>query len=286
MTNFLAQLKRRHLYGVAAACAVLALALVLLVNTQRPVTELKDCPECPAMVVVPEGSFTMGSPESEPGRADDEGPQHRVTIPQALAVGKFEVTFAEWDACVSDGGCGDYRPPDDGLGRGNRPVTRVSWNDAQSYLTWLSRKAGRPYRLLSEAEWEYAARAGTGTPFYWGRTASRDHANYGNDTCCAGLAQGADRWENTSPVGSFPPNGFGLHDMLGNAWEWTEDCQNASYEGAPNDGGAWIAGDCSLRVLRGGSWFTDPNFLRSAIRDWDTTEARNYDSGFRVARTF
>jgi len=160
----------------------------------------------------------------------------------------------------------------------------VSWNDVQSYVAWVSRKTGKQYRLLSESEWEYAARAGTVTPYFWGRPASHDFANYGNDTCCAGLAQGSDRWENTSPAGSFPPNAFGLHDMLGNVWEWTGDCQNGSYGGAPNDGAAWTAGDCGLRVLRGGSWFTDPAFLRSAIRDWDSAGDRNYDSGFRLAR--
>jgi formylglycine-generating enzyme required for sulfatase activity len=237
------------------------------------------------MVVVPAGSFMMGSPASEAGREGDEGPQHQGTVPRALAVGKFEVTFAEWDACVSGGGCGGYQPSDDGWGRENRPVIHVSWDDVQSYLTWLSGKTGRPYRLLSEAEWEYTARAGTATPYFWGETASRDHANYGQNTCCAGLAQGSDKWENTSPVGSFPPNAFGLHDMLGNVWEWTQDCQNGSYDGAPSDGSAWTTGDCGLHVLRGGSWFSDPSFFRSAIRDWDSTGDSNYDGGFRVART-
>jgi formylglycine-generating enzyme required for sulfatase activity len=314
MRNVFAELKRRRSYGVAAAFAVVTWVIIHLVSNftpmqnlpgrtgtaeaaqqreaeaaqaaiQRPGTEFKDCTECPAMVVVPAGSFTMGSPASEAGREGDEGPQHQVTIPRALAIGKFEVTLAEWDACVSDGGCAGYRPSDDGWGRGNRPVIHVSWNDAQSYLTWVSRKAGKQYRLLSESEWEYAARAGTITPYFWGPTASHEYANYGTDACCVGLARGSDKWENTSPSGSFPPNGFGLYDMLGNVWEWTQDCQNGSYDGAPSDGSAWTAGDCGLRVLRGGSWFADPSFLRSAIRDWDTTGKRNYDSGFRVART-
>ena len=133
---------------------------------------------------------------------------------------------------------------------------------------------------------EYAARAGTVTPYYWGPTANRDNANYGNDVCCMGQAKGSDKWENTSPVGSFPPNAFGLYDMLGNVWEWTADCQNGNYDAAPSDGGAWTAGDCSMRVLRGGSWFADPSFVRSAIRDWDAIGDRNYDGGFRVARIF
>jgi formylglycine-generating enzyme required for sulfatase activity len=236
------------------------------------------------MVVVPAGSFTMGSPSSEAGRESDEGPEHQVTIANAFAVGKFEVTFAEWDACLSDGACDGYEPSDSGWGKGNRPVIHVSWNDAQSYLTWLSRKTGKQYRLLSESEWEYAARAGTTTPFHWGDTASHDNANYGNDVCCMGLAKGPDMWENTSPVGSFPPNAFGLYDMSGNVWEWTADCQNKGYDGAPSDGAAWSTGDCSMHVMRGGSWFSDPAFARSAIRDWDTSESRNYDGGFRVAR--
>ena len=253
-------------------------------TASQSAAEFKDCAECPVMVAVPAGSFTMGSAEAEQGRESDEGPQHQVTIPNALAVGKFEVTFAQWDACVADAGCDGYRPSDDGWGRGERPVIHVSWNDAQSYLTWLSRKAGKQYRLLSEAEWEYAARAGTDTPYFWGQTASHDNANYGNDVCCSGFAQGKDQWENTAPAGSFPPNVFGLHDMLGNVWEWTDDCQNGSYTGAPSDGGAWKTGNCDVRVLRGGSWFSDPSFLRSAIRDWDSIGDRNYDGGFRVAR--
>jgi formylglycine-generating enzyme required for sulfatase activity len=313
MANFVAQLIRHRIYFVAAACVVVAWGLIQLADTitpmlnlsgwtgrieaasqteasgaaattPRPGTEFKDCAECPAMVVVPAGSYTMGSPASEAGRANDESPQHRVAIPRALAVGKYEVTFAEWDACVSDGGCGGYRPPDNGWGRDNRPVIHVSWDDAQAYVAWVSGKTGRQYRLLSEAEWEHAARAGTVTPYYWGRTASRDYANYGNDTCCAGLAQGSDRWENTAPAGSLRPNAFGLYDMLGNVWEWTGDCQNGSYDGAPSDGSAWTAGDCGLRVLRGGSWFADPSFLRSAIRDWDSAADRNFDTGFRIVR--
>jgi formylglycine-generating enzyme required for sulfatase activity len=314
MRAFFAESKRRYIFLIGAASAVVVWALVQLAGniaptqnspgrsgaaeaaqsktvaaqtaTQGPGSEFKDCAECPAMVAVPAGSFAMGTTASDPGHEADESPQHDVSIPRALAVGKFEVTFAEWDACVAGGGCEGYRPSDDGWGRGNRPVIHVSWNDAQSYVAWLSRRTGKPYRLPSESEWEYAARAGTLTPYFWGLTASRDRANYGGDICCSGLAQGSDRWENTSPAGSFPPNAFGLHDMLGNVWEWTGDCQNKNYEGAPRDGGAWTTGDCAVRVLRGGSWLSDPGFVRSAIRDWDSIGDRNYDSGFRVVRPF
>jgi len=196
-----------------------------------------------------------------------------VAIPRAFAVGKYEVTFAEWDACVADGGCGGYQPNDLGRGRDNRPVVNVSWNDAQSFVTWLSRKAGKQYRLLSESEWEYAARAGTTTPYYWGR--EEDAAPYAK---CCGSKDGA------AAVGSYRPNGFGLYDMLGNVQEWTEDCYHASYSGAPGDGKAWTSGDCRLRDLRGGSWGFNSRFLRSAARNGDASGTRRSDYGFRVAR--
>jgi formylglycine-generating enzyme required for sulfatase activity len=240
---------------------------------------IKDCSDCPELVVVPAGSFTMGSPASEVGRDDDEGPQHPVTIPRALAVGKYDVTFAEWDACVADGGCGGYRPGDEPWGRGNRPVIEVSWDDAQAYVSWLSRKTGKPYRLLSESEWEYSARAGTTTPYYWGEGIGQNNAN------CVGCGS---RWDGqqTSPVGSFPPNAFGLYDMMGNVWEWTGDCYNLSYDGAPGDGSAWAGGDCAKRVLRGGSWDEAPGSPRSADRASLSAGYRSPELGFRVARTY
>ncbi len=238
----------------------------------------RECPECPEMVVVPAGEFMMGSPPSEEGRVDNEGPVHRVTIAEPFAVGVYEVTFEEWDACVSGGGCGGYRPDDEGWGRGGRPVIRVSWDDAQAYVAWLSGKTGEAYRLLSEAEWEYAARAGTTTRYHWGDDVGRNRANCYGDQC-------GDSWEYTAPVGSFGANGFGLHDMHGNVWEWVEDCRNDGYAGAPSDGSAWESGDCSLRGLRGGSWDFDPRFLRAADRGWYVTEGRSGDSGFRVSRT-
>ena len=230
----------------------------------------RDCDGCPEMVVVPAGELRMGSPTSEESRRDDEGPQHQVTL-RSFAMAVTEVTFDEWEACVRGGGCNGHRPDDYGWGRSARPVVSVSWEDAQAYVSWLSGATGAAYRLPSESEWEYAARAGTTTPFHTGATISTDQAN--NDG------------SRTTPVGTFAPNTFGLYDMHGNVWEWTEDCWNASYRGAPADGSPWLGGDCRRRVLRGGSWLSYPRYLRSAARSRLTTEARSNSVGFRVART-
>ena len=266
--------------AVDAAHARRGRAVLSAMRIPRPGDMFRDCPECPEMVVVPAGSFTMGSPSSEKGRDDNEGPVHRVRIPAPFAVGKYEVTFAEWDACVSAGGCGGYRPKDRGWGRGRRPVIFASWKDAKAYVGWLSEKTGKEYRLLSESEWEFAARAGTTTRYSWGNAIiGRNRAN------CRGCGS---RWDfkETAPVGSFAANGFGLHDMHGNVYEWVEDCWNGSYAGAPSDGSAWESGDCSQRVLRGGSWYRLPRYLRAASRGWGDTGFRYYVSGgFRVART-
>ena len=249
-----------------------------------PGSVFKDCSDCPEMVVVPSGSFMMGSPTSEPGRYDNEAPVHRVTIPAAFAVGKYEVTFEEWDACVSSGGCRAYRPADEGWGRGRRPVINVSWDDAKSYVEWLSRETGKGYRLLSESEWEYVARAGTMTAFYTGARITASEAYFNGRLTYNGSSTGEDR-RRTIPVGSFGPNQFGLHDVHGNVWEWVEDCWNGSYSGAPVDGEANTTGDCSRRVLRGGSWFSRPRNLRSAIRNRFRIGYRSSFFGFRVART-
>lgn len=248
-----------------------------------PGTVFRDCAECPELVVIPAGSFVMGSPADEQGRYDDEGPQHRVTIARAFAAGKFEVTFDEWDGCVRAGGC-SHSPSDEGWGRGRRPVTNVSWQDAKQYAEWLSRKTGKSYRLLTEAEWEYAARAGTTTAFSTGPTNNPTQANYDATQAYAGSVTGPYRRQ-TVPVGSFGANAFGLHDVHGNVWEWTEDCRNASYNGAPSDGSAWTSGDCARRVLRGGSWVSDPRDLRSAFRSYFPTSFRVVGIGLRVART-
>jgi formylglycine-generating enzyme required for sulfatase activity len=222
----------------------------------------RDCPECPELVVVPAGAAWLAS-----GR--------NVAIAAPFAVGRFEVTFAEWDACVAQGGC-SHRPDDRGWGRGRQPVMNVSWDDAQQYVAWLSRKTGKSYRLLSEAEWEYAAQAGSGR-----EAAVTRGANQAN---CDGCGSGWDGRQ-TAPVGSFAANAFGLHDMLGNVWEWTADCWNQSQVGAPADGSARQGGDCSRRVLRGGSWSYIPEFTRSANRDRIHLGLRLDLGGFRVART-
>ena len=223
---------------------------------------LRDCPECPEMVVVPAGAASLAS-----GR--------NVTIGNPFAVGKFEVTFAEWDACVAQGGC-SHRPYDRGWGRGRQPVMNVNWDDAKAYVAWLSRRTGKSYRLLSEAEWEYAAQAGSGR-----EVAVTRGANQAN---CDGCGS---RWDDkqTAPVGSFAANAFGLHDMLGNVWEWTADCWNDNHAGAAADGSARQGGDCSRRVLRGGSWDYLPELTRSADRVRSASGFRGVDNGFRVART-
>ena len=214
----------------------------------------------------------MGSPDSEEGRSDSEGPQRRVAISRPFAAGRYEVTFDEWDACVRESSC-SRNPGDSGWGRGRRPVINVSWRDAKQFAEWFSRKTGKHYRLLTEAEWEYVARAGTTTTFSTGAAIGTSQANFDNNR------------KQTAPVGGYGPNAFGLYDVHGNVWEWTEDCWNASYAGAPTDGSAWLSGDCSRRVYRGGSWGSDPRNVRSAIRDRDTTDSRNVALGFRLART-
>lgn len=253
-------------------------------RTFKPGEEIQECDQCPKMVVLPAGQFMMGSPESEKGRYDVEGPRHKVTIPASFAVGKFEITFGEWDACVDNGGCEGHRPDDKGWGRGKRPVINVNWDEAKAYVAWLARKTGKDYRLLSESEWEYAARAGTTTSFSTGRRITTDQANFNGDLTHNGSRKGRSR-EKTISVGSFGENAFGLHDMLGNVWEWVEDCWNESYSGAPSDGLSRTSSDCSRRVLRGGAWGVAPWDLRSAVRSRVGTGNRSGSIGFRVART-
>ena len=252
-----------------------------------PGERFQDCGDCPEMVVVPAGSYLMGSPSSEEGRDDDEGPQHEVTIREPFAVGVYEVTFEEWAACVNAGGCGRYRP-DDQWGRGKRPVMYVSAEDAALFVEWLREVTGEPYRLLSESEWEYVARAGTNTPFHTGGTVSPTQANYNGNHAYGSGTTGRYRGR-AMPVGTFEPNAFGLHDVHGNVGEWVEDCWNDSYRGAPSDGSAWERGDCSRRVMRGGSWHDPPRDVRSANRQGfgsaDRPEYRGNIIGFRVARS-
>jgi formylglycine-generating enzyme required for sulfatase activity len=246
----------------------------------KPKDQFRECSSsqiCPEMILVPAGGFNMGSPESEGGRGTQEGPQHDVTISRSFAVAKYEVTFDEWDSCVATGECdaaSDY-----GMGRGQRPVINVTWDDAKRYAAWLSRLTGKPYRLLTDAEYEYATRAGTNTIFYWGNEKGINNAN------CADCGS---QWDgqSTAPVGSFAPNQFGLHDMSGNVWEWVEDCWHQTFEGAPTDGSAWLTGgDCTLRVVRGGSYRDGATSVRSAGRYRGTHDGRIVYCGFRIART-
>ena len=246
-----------------------------------PAGVFRDCPDCPQMVLVPPGEFTMGSPPGERFRAA-EAPR-RVKIAQPFAVGRFEVTFAEWEACVAGGGCGGHRPDDHGWGGGDQPVVGVTWDDAMAYVGWLSQKTGRRYRLLSEAEWEYAARAGTESAFGFGETLSSDQANFDASEATPLSPKGQARGR-TTRVGSFPANAFGLHDMHGNAWEWTADCWNDDYTGAPSDGSPWLSGDCTGRVLRGGSWEDYVGEARSAARVASHTGESTWSDGLRVAR--
>ena len=299
--------------GIGRIVILLLLAcLSPLLGTAHPAEpldrEFRECSVCPAMVAIPAGKFLMGSAATEPGRFDAEGPQHRVSV-RAFAIGKYAVTNVEFLAFLRATG---YQPapcdPILGLawqspGRGLAyppgesdppldPAVCLSWNDAEAYLAWLNRTVHKeaasarsgpgPYRLPSEAEWEYAARAGTRTARWWGDAIGTGRAN------CNGCGS---RWDNRllAPVGSFGPNPFGLFDMLGNAWEWVEDCWHENYVGAPEDGSAWTGGDCRKRVMRGGSWSNVPEFIRSATRSSGAADGRDFDSssyaGFRIART-
>lgn len=245
------------------------------------------CSYCPEMVVAPAGSFMMGSSDAEiralvqeyPVGASwwkSEGPQRQVTFSRPFAVGKFEVTFEEWDACVVDRGC-KLNPSDRGWGRGRRPMISVSWEDAQVYLAWLGRKTGQTYRLLSEAEWEYVARAGTTTRYHVGDAISSTQAHFPGPTPkqLGGNPQSVE-------VGRFPGNGWGLHDVHGNVWEWTEDCTSSDYSGAPADGSAQIVAGCDRRVIRGGSWADGVAELRSASRNREFASKQTFSAGFRV----
>ena len=265
-----------------------------------------ECISLVELVVVPSGTYRMGSPSGESQRGANEGPVHRVRIGRAFAVGVKEVTRGEFGRFVSETGrsmgnaCWTYEGGEwkERSGRSWRnpgfsqtdehPVVCVNWDDAKAYVGWLSEKTGQAYRLLSESEWEYVARAGTGTSRYWGEGESGQcrYANGADASTNFDWRTGCnDGHAETSPVGSYEANGFGLHDVLGNVLEWVEDCWNESYAGAPTDGSAWESGDCSLRVLRGGSWYDLPRRLRSANRLWNPTGLRNNFVGFRVART-
>ena len=277
----------------------------------KPGDAFRECDECPEIVVVPAGSFMMGSSPAEIAALEKEtkstffkteGPQRTVIIAQPFAVGKYEVTFAEWDACVAAGGCkhspwdGDtanFKPYGKGWGRGTRPVRNVSWYDiTNEFLPWLSRKTGKTYRLLSEAEWEYAARGVTSASlpskrYWWGDQASHEYANYGvDDKCCSHHKQGRDQWLLTAPVGQFPANPFGLHDMHGNEHEWVQDCWHWDYTGAPTDGAAWLSSCYAISgVVRGGGFGNVAWDIRSASRSYQNLDDKKIGTTFRVART-
>jgi formylglycine-generating enzyme required for sulfatase activity len=270
-----------------------------------------DCDNCPEMIVIPAGRFAMGASETDGERQARESPQHEVTIPEPFAVGKFEVTRGQFADFVADRGwktqdaCGTYenegwdlRPGrtwrDPGFPQdATHPVNCVTFDDARGYVAWLSEKTGHDYRLLSEAEWEYAARGGATTPFFFGEeeAALCQNAN-GADKSAQALSP-TWTWANscddghpfTAPVGTYRPNAFGLHDMTGNVWEWVSDCFHESYDGAPDDGSSWETPDCPLRVSRGGGLFDSPSVLRLTFRGKGTPDSLDFESGFRVART-
>ena len=274
----------------------------------RPTGERwRDCDECPEVVVIPAGTFAMGSPVSEADRYDREGPPHEVTIAEPFAIGVYEVTRDEYSRFVratnhasEEQSClvneGDAWVELAGMSWRNLPFPQtvrhpavcVSWNDAVAYVTWLSQVAGVEYRLPSAAEWEYAARAGSSSPWFWGAS-SEKQCEFANG---ADNASGFpwrihcdDGYAKASLVGAFRANAFGLHDMLGNAWEWVQDCFNWDYTGAPTDGSAWEEGDCSARVMRGASWASTPKYLRVAHRAGERPGFRSDYTGFRVARS-
>lgn len=287
----------------AAGCTTVPGAMAQAAPTHTPGQAFKECADCPEMVVLPAGSFVMGSPENEEMRDPDEA-QHKVTFAKPFAVGKFAVTWDQWMACVSDGACDGLaieaalRTGLDGKpiakyvdhGRGTRPVVGASWYDAKRFVGWLNQKTGTgAYHLITEAEWEYAARAGTTTTYPWGDKPDHNYANFGKDEGegLGGKVDGRDVWmDDTAPSGSFPPNKFGLYDMHGNTYEWTEDCYQKDALLLPTDGSPVHDGNCNVRVMRSTSFTSNPKTLRSGNRAGQyspATRGRNYLS-FRIAR--
>ena len=317
--------KRRIVAGTTVVVLLIAAAVVYIASDHS--TAFRDCSDCPQMVPLPPGTFVMGVPPGEeerenvpPGLRGSSVPQHQVAISNGIALGRYDVTRAEFAAFVRETNyqtgvqCWifaldssdnrwkfqeksgfDWRSP--GFTQTDRdPVVCVSWNDAKAYASWLSRRTGKTYRLPTEAEWEYAARAGSPSVRFWGdeRTQACRYANVA-DLAMAGTFNSqrdperffmcSDGFTYTAPVGSFEANAFGLYDMLGNVWQWTEDCWNQGYRGAPADGSAWTTGDCGHRVGRGGAWFSLPWFVRVGSRDRVEAGFRATSNGFRVART-
>ena len=253
-------------------CQPLEPSKTVSANNLKSGDTFHDCADCPEMVVIPHGSFEMG--DLSGGGLERESPVHTVIISKPLAVGKFEISFAEWDLCVDAGGC-SYRPDDLNWGRGKRAIGDVSWNDVKEYTVWLSCITEANYRLPSEAEWEYIARAGTRTNYPWG-----EEIGSGNALClhCGGS------FPQANPVGQFKANKFGIFDTVGSVAEWVEDCLNNSYKGAPTDGSVWAEGNCYFRITRGGGWYGQAKFLTSSYRNYKTVDAREDIRGFRVVR--
>ncbi|HEY8101025.1 MAG TPA: SUMF1/EgtB/PvdO family nonheme iron enzyme [Burkholderiaceae bacterium] len=235
------------------------------------ISEIQDCPTCPPLIALPAGEFVMGSNSGDPS----EKPAHKVTISTPFAIGKFEVTVEQWNACVAGGAC--PREASDASRPKNTPVRDVSWDDAQLYVKWLSTLTGKPYRLPTEAEWEYAARGGTATRFWWGDKMRTGTAN------CKECGQPWSQ-DGPTPVGSFAANPYGLYDMNGSVWEWVSDCWHNNYKNAPTDGRAWNDGTCRVRVIRGGSWREDASYMTSTTRFKYDASVRHSQNGFRVAR--
>jgi formylglycine-generating enzyme required for sulfatase activity len=236
------------------------------------VATLKDCDVCPLMVALSPRPFTMGSNDSDPS----ERPAHKVALHAPFAIGKYEVTVGQWNQCVRASVC----PAMPSLGNvpDNLPMRDVSWDEAQLYLKWLSTVSGKPYRLPTEAEWEYAARGGTTTRYWWGNEMK------GGNSSCQGCGE---PWsaERPPPAGSFPANPYGLNDMNGSVWEWVQDCWHSTYKGAPDDGSAWVDGSCQARVIRGGSWRENGTYMLSTTRFKYDASVRQSQNGFRVARS-
>jgi formylglycine-generating enzyme required for sulfatase activity len=289
MENHLEKIRAMKHETAAMHLAFTAIAATILgaCTPSSTSNRFSDCKDCPQMVVVPAGEFTMGSPPDELYRGAEA--QHRVVFAKPFALGAYEVTFDEWDACVADGGCNGYKPDDHGWGRGKRPVVEIGWDDAKTYIAWLTKKTGKSYRLPSEAEWEYGARAGTKTAFAFGATITSAQANYDGTTSYGSGATGVNR-QKTMPVGSFAANGFGLYDMHGNVWEWIEDCWADEYTAAtPADGMPYGSAsnpevNCDGRVMRGGSWEDYPGDIRSSARVGNNRDDQSWSDGFRVAR--
>lgn len=317
-------------YALNMTCLVVLLFASLLVGAQaqdveqadyqsaispdQPLPLFRDCDRCPEMVVIPSGSFLMGSPDEEKGRSSNEGPRHDVSVP-SFALGRYEVTRGEfarfvmetghrtgpcvyWDVGFGDAARGYdldlHNPGHRHRQTSEHPMTCVSWDDAQSYVAWLREKTGKTYRLPSEAEWEYAARAGTRSRYFWGDDI-RHACNHANGHDEASKQANAFNWQHLpcndgqsfmAPVGSLAANNFALFDMAGNVWEWVEDHYHRTYEGAPVDGRSWLSEGQANRVLRGGSWENEPRSLRSASRIWSRPASRLNSNGFRVALTF